>query len=191
MKVLFKIVGFVILWFAFPSVAQKDNICKTDPQKCPFKPEKAKFVGSVNFLSKSDAKKIWNNIQAHIQELEALCPLQKKKKISQAGEWAKKIQQLGEKAGKIYKKNQYSFNKNKILDGEKKVDLGITLLDMESILTSEHIQHDKKDVSCKKLKDEFVFGYASYHNTQDTEDIIKVLSPWAKRIYSSLTCLCP
>lgn len=191
MKVLFKTISLMTLWIVFPSVAQKDSICKTDPQRCPFKPEKVEFVGSVSFLSQTEAKKIWNDIQTHIKELEALCPSQKKKKTFQTDEWVKKIRQMGQKAGKVYKENQYSFNKVKVLDGGKKVDLGVTLLDMESILTSEYIQYKSKDQPCKDLKDGFASGYASHYNIQDSEDVIKALSPWAKKIYGSLICFCP
>lgn len=183
----FKSVGLIILWIGFSSSAQKSDICKTDPQKCPLNPEKIKFVGSVSFLSESDAQKLWDDIQSHIKDLEALCPLQKKKKIPQVKAWAQKIRQLGDKAGQTYNKNKYTFNRVEIRDGQKKVDLGITLLDMESILKSEYI----KKKTCEELKIGFLSGYASHYNMPDSADVTEALSPWARKVYSSLICLCP
>ena len=183
----FKIVSLIFLGVSFSSLAQESDICKTDPQKCPLNPEKIEFVGSVSFLSESDAQKLWDDIQSHIKGLEALCPLQKKKKVPQVEQWAQKIRQLGDKAGQTYNKNKYSFNRVEIRDGQKKVDLGVTLLDMESILKSEYI----KDKTCEELKIGFISGYASHYNMPDSVDVVEALSPWAKKVYSSLTCLCP
>ena len=191
MDPLFKTVGLIILGVGFSSSAQKNDICKTDPQKCPLKTEQIKFVGEVDFLSDAKAQKIWNDIQSHIKNLDALCELQKKKKASQVDKWTKKIHQLGDAAGKTYSEHKYSFNRIEVMDGSKKVDLGVTLLDMESILKSEYIKYEGKDKACSELKKGFTSSYASHYNMQDSVNITKTLSPWAKRVYSSLNCLCP
>ena len=190
MKSLFKTVSLIILWIGFSALAQKSNICQTDPQKCPLNTEQIKFVGEVKFLSDEEAKKIWNDIQSHINNVDALCELQKKKKTSQVDEWIKKIHQLGDAAGKAYKEHKYSFNRIEVVDGGNKVDLGVTLLDIQSILKSEYIKYKDKNKACSELTKGFTFAYASHYNLQDSVNVIKTLSPWAKRVYSSLTCLC-
>ena len=195
MKKLFKRAGLIILWICFPSLAQPD-LCKIDPQKCQTEKgtEQLEFVGSVSFLSAVEAQKIWSDIHSHIMELEQLCQVQTNKRPSQASKWVEKAHQLGNTAGELYKQHRYSFNEIKIKDGEKQVDLGITLLDMESILKSEHIKYnskEKKIKACQGLKGGFTMAYASHYNLQDNVDVIGALSPWVKKIYSSLNCLCP
>ena len=191
MKSLSKTIGLIILSVGFSSSAQKNDICKTDPQKCPLKTGQIEFMGNVNFLSKTEARKIWSDMQSHIKNLDALCELQKKKKAPQVNEWIKKVYQLGDVAGKLHKKHKYSFNRIEIMDEGKKVDLGVTLLDIESILKSEYIKLNNKDKTCSELRKGFTSAYASHYNLQDSVDVTKELSPWAKQVYSSLNCLCP
>lgn len=195
MNKLFKQASLIILWVCFPFLAQSD-LCKTNPRKCQTEKEteQLEFVGSVSFLSAEEAQKIWSDIYSQITGLEKLCKVQKNKRSSQAGEWAGKIRQLGEAAGRAYRQHKYSFNEVKIRDGKKQVDLGIILLDMESILKSKYIQYnsgEEKLKACKDLKGGFTTAYASHYNLRDNVDVIKALSPWAGKIYFSLNCLCP
>ena len=153
------------------------------------------FKGTVTFLSAESAQKIWSGIQSRLQSMENLCQIQKETKKPQIIEWAKQAGELKKTAGDIYRENRYSFNGVKVKSAGKKRDLGLTLLDIQSVLSAEYIDYNvaKRDEkkACVGLKDGFVSAYSSHHNTPDNSDIIKGMAPWAGKIHSSLNCLCP
>ena len=153
------------------------------------------FKGTVTFLSDKSAQEIWSGVQSRLQSMENMCQIQKETKKTQIKEWAKQAGELKKTAGDIYEKNRYSFNGIKIRSAGKKIDLGLTLLNIQSVLSSEYMDYNvaKQDgkKACGGLKSGFVSAYSSYHNIPDNSDIIKSMAPWAGKIHSSLNCLCP
>ncbi len=154
------------------------------------------FVGEVPALEKQKIEDISKKIQGRLNELKEFCKgapdLQKVKSFTG------KLRSLKNYAKQNYDNNTYSLNNVKIKDGAKDINLGVYLLDINSILEDSYAMkyttiRSSTDLkfACKNLKDNYRLSYARHYNIADNVEAKDVMTSSFKTIDDSISCLCP
>lgn len=172
-----------IILFQSPSFAKKDT--------------KKLIIASVEIpeLSEKQALVIWNKATSYIKKM--------KKNCTSKGSLKEKVFFTANQMESLmtYSKNQYETYRYSLPSikrtryGKNKGALSILLLDIQKILNSSSIGYKKiksreGDKACSFLKNSFIRSYKSHYNTKDNESLLNRMSPWAKDLHESLTCLC-
>ena len=149
----------------------------------------------IPILNNKEANKLWTQNSLYLKSMKKNCS-QKKSLLKKISFSKKQMQEIAKYSRKSYKKYRYSFYKvKKMRYGKNKGSLGHILSDMDSILSSKHINYEQtknKNLkkSCRKLRKDFILSYSSYYNMPDNVSPREKMAPWAKEIVSSLDCLC-
>ncbi len=152
------------------------------------------FVGEVSGLTQQKVKDISENITQQLVELKEFC--KKTPNLQEVKNFTGQLVKLQRFAKQSYDGNAYSFNNIKVKDGDKSVNLGIYLLEINSILNSSYpinydsIRGSTLKETCSKLKNNYRLSYASYYNLADNIKITDHMAFLFRNIDDSIKCLC-
>ena len=188
---LFIRIFWIFLIFVIASCGYLNKPSSSKDQK----EDKVIFVGEVSPLTKAETEVITKKIDGILLELKGFCKAPSQ--LQTVKGFVVKLQELKNYANLSYSKKAYSFKNVTVKDGTRDVNLGIYLLDINSILTDAYameygriLKSTNFKEACKKLKGNYTFSYAAHYNLADNVNIKGAMSFLFKNIYDSIKCTC-